>query len=123
CPAVCYDLRFPELFRLGLKAGAEVFALGSNWPAPRESHRRILSIARAIENQALVLSVNRVGSDPALTYAGGTLAVGPKGDILGELGDTEDVLTVSLDLVALREWRNTFPAWRDTRLISRTTGA
>ena len=122
CPAVCYDLRFPELFRLGLKAGAEVFALGSNWPAARESHRRVLSIARAIENQAFVLSVNRVGSDPALTYAGGTLAVGPKGEILGELGEAEGVLSVPLDMLTLREWRAAFPAWRDTRLISRTTG-
>lgn len=123
CPAVCYDLRFPELFRLGLKAGAEVFAIGSNWPAPREAHRRTLSIARAIENQAFVLSVNRVGKDPALAYAGGTLAVGPKGDILAELGDTEGPLSVPIDLLALREWRKTFPAWRDTRLISRATGA
>lgn len=122
CPAICYDLRFPELFRLGLKAGAEVFALGANWPAPREMHRRTLSIARAIENQAFVLSVNRVGKDPALAYAGGTLAIGPKGDVLGELGDTEAVLSVPIDLPALREWRATFPAWRDTRLIGRATG-
>jgi predicted amidohydrolase len=122
CPAVCYDLRFPELFRLGLRAGAEVYAIGSNWPAPREMHRRTLSIARAIENQAFVLSVNRVGKDPALTYAGGTLAIGPKGDILGELGDTEGALSVPLDMLGLREWRQTFPAWRDTRLISTATG-
>jgi predicted amidohydrolase len=123
CPAVCYDLRFPELFRLGLKAGAEVYALGSNWPAPREFHRRTLSIARAIENQAFVLSVNRVGKDPALAYAGGTLAVGPRGDVLAELGDTEGVLSVPVDLLALREWRQTFPAWRDTRLVTQLSGA
>lgn len=117
CPAICYDLRFPELFRKGLLAGAELFAIGSNWPAPRECHRRTLSIARAIENQAFVLSVNRVGKDPALTYAGGTLAVSPKGEILGELGDTQGVLSVPIDLGALREWRQTFPAWRDARLL------
>jgi predicted amidohydrolase len=122
CPAVCYDLRFPELFRLGLKAGAEVFVIGANWPAPRESHRRTLSIARAIENQAFVLSVNRVGSDPSLAYAGGTLAIGPKGDVLAELEGAEGVLSVPLDLLALREWRKTFPAWRDTKLIARATG-
>jgi omega-amidase len=122
CPAVCYDLRFPELFRLGLRSGAEVYAIGSNWPAAREAHRRTLSIARAIENQTFVLSVNRVGADPALTYAGGTLAVGPKGDILGELDNAEGVLSVPIDMLALREWRTTFPAWRDTKLIARATG-
>lgn len=117
CPAVCYDLRFPELFRLGLKRGAQVFALGANWPAPRSHHWRALLIARAIENQAFVLGVNRCGSDPHLTYAGGAIAVGPKGEILGELGDQPGVLTVDLDPAALHAWRAEFPAIPDLRLI------
>lgn len=117
CPAVCYDLRFPELFRRGLLAGAEVFAVGSNWPSTREFHRRTLSIARAIENQAFVLSVNRCGRDPMLEYPGGTLAVSPRGDVLGELGVGEGVLSVEIDLEDLRRWRSVFPAWRDHRLL------
>lgn len=121
CPAICYDLRFPELFRLGLLKGAEVFALGSSWPASREFHRHTLSVARAIENQAYVLSVNRCGSDPTLTYAGGSLAVSPKGEILGQLDDREGVLSVEIDAGALRTWRRTFPAWKDHRLIGRTS--
>lgn len=118
CPAICYDLRFPELFRLGMLKGAEVFAIGSNWPSNREFHRRTLSIARAIENQAFVLSVNRCGRDPALEYPGGTLAVSPRGEPLGELGPGEGVLSVEVDLDDLRRWRGVFKAWRDVRLIS-----
>ncbi|HYE02189.1 MAG TPA: nitrilase-related carbon-nitrogen hydrolase [Phycisphaerales bacterium] len=119
CAAICYDLRFPELFRLGLLSGAEVLALGANWPAPRAAHWRALLIARAIENQAFALGVNRCGSDPHLAYAGGSIAVGPRGEVLGELGAGPGVLSVELDFAALRSWRAVFPAWRDARLIGR----
>jgi predicted amidohydrolase len=121
CPAVCYDLRFPELFRIGLLKGAEVYAIGANWPASREQHRATLSIARAIENQAFVLSVNRCGRDPSLEYGGGTLAISPRGEILGQLGREEGVLSVEIDMDDLHRWRRTFPAWKDQRLIGRTT--
>jgi len=120
CPAICYDLRFPELFRIGLLKGAEVFALGANWPAPRKLHRSALSIARAIENQAFVLSVNRAGRDPTLIYAGGTMAVSPRGEVIGELDEREGVLSVPVDVASVREWRAAFPAWKDHRLIGRT---
>lgn len=116
-PAICYDLRFPELFRLGLLEGAEVFSLGACWPVARQSHWRALLVARAIENQAVVLGVNRVGNDPNLMYTGGTIAIGPTGEILGELGDEERVLSVEIDPGAVRRWREKFPAWRDARLL------
>jgi len=118
CPAICYDLRFPELFRLGLAQGAEAFALGANWPDARQNHWRALSIARAIENQAYVFAVNRTGSDPHLGYAGGSIAVDPKGEIIGELGDEQAVLSVGIDPGAVRAWRDLFPAWRDARLLA-----
>jgi predicted amidohydrolase len=118
CPAICYDLRFPELFRLGALAGAEVFALGACWPAPRAAHRRALGVARAIENQALMLCVNRAGSDPHFTYAGASFGVRPSGEIAGELDDAPGVLSISPDLEALRQWRATFPALRDIRLLA-----
>lgn len=113
CPAICYDLRFPELFRKGLALGAEVFTYGANWPEQRHHHWRSLSIARAIENQAFVLAVNRCGRDPHLSYAGGTIAIDPQGRVIGELDDHERVLTVEIDPEAVRSWRRTFPAWRD----------
>jgi len=119
CPAVCYDLRFPELFRLGLLAGAEVFCFGANWPAARAGHWRALSIARAIENQGYVLGVNRVGADPNVAYVGGSIAVDPKGEAVGELGDEPGVLSVAVEPGAVRAWREAFPAWRDVRLLKR----
>lgn len=117
CPAICYDLRFPELFRIGLARGAEVFALGASWPQARQHHWRALLVARAIENQAFVLGVNRTGRDPTLTYAGGSIALDPKGEVLGELGAEEGVLSVVVDPAVLREWRGKFPAWRDGKLM------
>lgn len=118
CPAVCYDLRFPELFRIGMLRGAELFTVIANWPASRQHHWRALLIARAIENQAFVLGVNRTGDDPNLSYTGGTIAVDPRGEILGELGPEEGVLSVEINPGVLASWREKFPAWRDARLIS-----
>lgn len=115
CPAICYDLRFPELFRVGLGLGAELFVIGANWPRERAAHWRALLIARAIENQAYVIGVNRVGEDPSLSYAGGSLAVSPMGVALREGGEEECVLTVEIDPQEVRDWRDAFPAWRDRR--------
>jgi len=116
CPAVCYDLRFPELFRAGLSKGAEVFVLGANWPEARHEHWRTLLRARAIENQAFVLGVNRAGKDPHLGYKGGSAAIGPEGETIGELGEEPGVLSVEIDPGTLTRWREMFPAWRDARL-------
>jgi omega-amidase len=115
CPLICYDLRFPELWRLATIAGAEVFLLGASWPAARQAHWRALCIARAIENQAYVVAVNRVGRDPSLAYAGGSLIVDPRGEVVAEAGDAPAALSATLDLEALRNWRAKFPALRDLR--------
>ncbi len=115
CPLICYDLRFPEAWRLGALAGADVFTIGASWPAARQHHWRTLQIARAIENQAYVVAVNRTGSDPHIKYVGGSIIVSPMGDILAEAGDEEIVLTAELDLPALDRWRANFPALVDIR--------
>lgn len=113
CPLICYDLRFPELFREGLRNGAECFALGACWLEGRHAHWKPLLLARAIENQAFILAVNRTGRDPNSRYLGGSIAIDPKGLVLGELDDREAVLSIDLDPATLHEWRNKFPAWRD----------
>ena len=118
-PAVCYDLRFPELFRFAVKQGAELIALGANWPSARQVHWRTLLIARAIENQAFVLGVNRTGSDPHLHYAGGSIVVGPRGEILAEASDEECVLSCEIDPALVHAWRKEFPALRDARLLGK----
>lgn len=116
CPAICYDIRFPELFRVGLAKGAEVFAIGACWPKVRQHHWRSLLVARAIENQAIVLGCNRTGVEPSLQYGGGSIAVGPKGEILGELGEEPGVLTIAVDPNVVRSWRSEFRAWRDQQI-------
>ena len=117
CPAVCYDLRFPELFRLGAKRGAQAFVFGASWPIARMHHWRSLSIARAIENQAFVIAANRTGNDPYLQYNGGSLVINPKGEVLGELNDEQAVLSVEIDPQIAVDWRSTFPALNDIKLV------
>ncbi|MCI0631871.1 MAG: hypothetical protein L0Y44_14590 [Phycisphaerales bacterium] len=112
-PVICYDLRFPELWRLASLQGAEIFTIGASWPSARQHHWRALLIARAIENQAYVVAVNRVGADPHVKYAGGSIIISPKGEILAEARDRPIILSAELDLGALRTWRNEFPALRD----------
>lgn len=116
CPAVCYDLRFPELFRTGLSRGAQGFAIGASWPEARAHHWRALLIARAIENQAFVFGINRVGKDPSSSYAGGSVALGPRGEVLGELANEEATLSIEVDPREVKAWREKFPAWKDARL-------
>lgn len=112
-PLICYDLRFPELFRLAALAGAEVLTIGANWPSERQHHWRSLLIARAIENQAYLVAVNRVGSDPRLSYLGGSMIVSPTGEVLAEAKDVPTVLQAEIDLDSLRDWRRRFPALKD----------
>lgn len=110
--AICYDLRFPEVFREGLAQGAELFIVPACWLEGRHAHWRALLIARAIENQAYVLGVNRTGSDPNARYLGGSIAISPRGDVLGELDAHPGVLSIPLDPREVRTWRESFPAWR-----------
>jgi predicted amidohydrolase len=119
CPLVCYDLRFPEVWRRPVvadpDAAAEVFTIGASWPNTRQSHWRDLLVARAIENQAFVVAANRVGDDPDLSYSGGSIIVSPMGVVLAEADDAPAVLQADLDIEAVRTWRREFPALRDVR--------
>ncbi|MCE9591824.1 MAG: carbon-nitrogen family hydrolase [Planctomycetes bacterium] len=112
-PFVCYDLRFPEVFRTAVRLGAEVFAVIANWPSARESHWVTLLMARAIENQAFVLGVNRCGSDPKYAYTGRSMVIDPRGKIIADAGGAQGVTSATLNMESLREWRTQFPALAD----------
>ena len=71
------------------------------------------TVARAIENQAYVLGVNRTGDDPRLHYSGDSAVIGCKGETLAEAGEGQRLLTARLDMDELRRFREKFPAWRD----------
>lgn len=116
-PFICYDLRFPELFRHATRAGAEVLVVIANWPAIREDHWITLLRARAIENQAYVAGVNRCGTDPNIDYSGASLIVSPKGEVLARAGSLPEVLGNSLNRDEFDDWRSRFPALADMRLI------
>jgi omega-amidase len=112
---ICYDLRFPEVFRIATRAGAQALLVIANWPAAREQHWTTLLRARAIENQAYVVGVNRTGSDPKLAYSGRSLVIDPRGQIIADAGAGEGLLEADLDLESLLQYRREFPALADAR--------
>lgn len=114
CPLVCYDLRFPVWSRRRATLDYDVLVYVANWPAPRHYAWQQLLRARAIENQAFVLGVNRVGPDGnGVAYSGGSAAIDALGEPLVELGDRPETATVTLDLAAQRGLRERFPVERD----------
>jgi predicted amidohydrolase len=90
-----------------------MFVVPANWPDTRTAHWRALLIARAIENQAFVLGVNRCGSDPALRYPGASMAIDPMGVVLAEADAREQVIRIEIPRRTLDDWRTRFPAWRE----------
>ena len=108
---VCYDLRFPVWSRFRGDYDAMIYV--ASWPESRRDVWRTLLRARAIENQAYVLGVNRTGNDPRLRYSGDSAVIGCKGETLAEAGAEQAVLTTRLDMDELRRFREKFPAWRD----------
>ena len=113
--AICYDLRFPELFRAHFLAGAEMAFLPSEWPQPRLMHWRTLIRARAIENQMFLFGCNRVGTDAHNAFPGHSMAVDPWGEILAEAGEGEEVITFAVDLSKVQDARKTIPILQDRR--------
>jgi omega-amidase len=118
-PQVCYDLRFPVWLRnrYDREAGRfdyDLCLFVANWPAPRREPWRTLLRARAIENLAYCIGVNRIGTDGnGLDYAGDSAAIDPVGTVLAELAWSEQVHTLTLDPQRLLDHRERFPAWRD----------
>jgi predicted amidohydrolase len=113
-PLICYDLRFPEPFRLAAD-DTDAYVVIASWPERRRAHWSTLLRARAIENQAYVLGVNRVGEGGGLSYSGQSVAVDPWGDALVEGAKQEAVLVADIDPAVVAEARRTFPPLRDRR--------
>ncbi|MEX0879717.1 MAG: carbon-nitrogen family hydrolase [Thermoanaerobaculia bacterium] len=113
-PFVCYDLRFPEPFRLAAEE-TDLFAVVANWPQARREAWRTLLRARAIEDLCYVAGVNRVGDGGGLRYAGDSALISPWGEVLVEGSDEEAVLVGDVDPAVVREARAKFPALSDRR--------
>ncbi|MFE7775471.1 carbon-nitrogen family hydrolase [Streptomyces sp. NPDC057445] len=111
--ATCYDLRFPELFRGLVDAGADLLVIPAGWPARRRAHWTLLAQARAVENQSYVLAVGSAGTHAGVEQAGHSIVVDPWGEVLAEAGAEEEILTVDLDPAKVAATREQFPALKD----------
>lgn len=111
--AVCYDLRFPVFCR-NVNNGYDILLVMANWPKARESAWRQLLYARAVENEAYVLGVNRSGSDDRGVDYGenSSLVIDFKGKLISERGSSA-VIAADLSLPALNRFREKFPVWKD----------
>jgi predicted amidohydrolase len=114
CPQVCYDLRFPVFSRRRPDLEYDVLVYVANWPAARAYAWSQLLKARAIENQAFVVGVNRVGVDgKGVDHSGDSAVNDFLGMPLASLGNVPGMATVRLDAEALRAFRERFPAQLD----------
>jgi hypothetical protein len=116
-PLVCYDLRFPEPFRLAAEE-TDLYAVVANWPERRRHHWSLLLRARAVENLAFVAGVNRVGEGGDLRYLGDSALVGPWGETIVSAAEQETVLVADVSPSAVAEARRKFPALADRRPAS-----
>jgi deaminated glutathione amidase len=109
---ICYDLRFPEIFRVLTVGGAHIFALPSAFTLPTtRDHWQVLVRARAIENQAFVIASNQVGSHPGGMRSGGrSMIVDPWGVVLAQGPDDERHILAELNLERQLEVRAQLPA-------------
>jgi predicted amidohydrolase len=113
--AICYDLRFPELFRRYAADGARLIMLSAEWPAERIEHWRALVRARAIENQCYMLACNAAGQTGGTVFGGHSMIVDPWGDVVIEGGSGPMLLTAEIELDLVDEVRRRLPALTDRR--------
>jgi len=114
--ATCYDLRFPELFRALLDAGATMFAIPAAWPAARIEHWTLLGRARALENQCGGVQATTAGTHAGVAMGGRSQIVAADGRVLAEAGDGEEVLGADVDPAETDRYRREFPVLADRRL-------
>lgn len=118
--SVCYDLRFPELFRSCALRGVVLQICSAAFPHPRREHWKVLARARAIENQFFMLAVNRVGSEnmgvqESVAFCGSSAVIDPWGTVLVEAEEQECLLTVRLNIDQSAAARKAIPVLRDRR--------
>lgn len=112
---ICYDIRFPELSRSLALSGCQTLLAPAEWPKVRGNHWRILNIARAIENQMMVIAVNRVGQDSENTFFGHSMIISPWGDIIAEGSENEEVIVADADFSMIKTIRKEIPVFADRR--------
>ncbi len=112
---ICYDLRFPEMFRHYALRGARLALVPAEWPSRRAEHWKALLRARAIENQMFVAGCNRVGEALGESFGGGSAVIDPWGQAVIEGGSGEALLTAEIDLDEVAAVRQRIPVFEDRR--------
>ena len=112
CPAICYDLRFPIWSRN--HGDYDMILYVASWPTPRVAAWSALLVARAIENQCYVAGVNRVGTDPACQYCGGSVVIDPYGKTIASCADNQECeASAEIDIEVLEAFRQKFHVLND----------
>jgi predicted amidohydrolase len=114
-PFICYDLRFPESYRAAALGGAEILITIANWPEKRASHWLPLLQARAIENLAYVVGVNRIGCSPENRYSGESIILNPWGEVVISAGKSECIIRAELKKETINNIRKNFPCLDDAK--------
>ena len=120
--AVCYDLRFPELFTSMTQAGAKIIILSAAWPHPRSDHWKVLTKARAIENQVFFIAVNQCGTenfgDKKIEYFGLSQVISPWGETIAycPMDSKNCMVYADINLSEIDEARTKIPAQKDRRI-------
>ena len=112
---ICYDIRFPEWLRTQAAQGPQVIFVSAEWPTVRLPQWRLLLQARAIENQAVVVAANRVGSDPDNEFGGQSLVIDPLGQVLASADDHPQIMTAKLNFAQVQQVRGSMPVFADRR--------
>jgi predicted amidohydrolase len=113
--AICYDLRFPELFRRYAADGARIIIIPAEWPLARLEHWRALLVARAIENQCYIVACNAAGETGDTVFAGHSMIIDPWGKIVVEAGEDPMMVTAEIELDLVDEVRRRIPVFEDRR--------
>ncbi|MGB9730872.1 nitrilase-related carbon-nitrogen hydrolase [Calditerrivibrio nitroreducens] len=108
--AICFDLRYPEIFRIYFKSGVEVVFLPAQWPDSRKNHLVTLATARAIENQSYFIYSNAVGKIWGEEFAGESRVISPTGETVLSMGKTiDEISTIDIDLNIVKDFRSRIP--------------
>jgi predicted amidohydrolase len=113
--AICYDLRFPDLFRIYAQKGVQVVFVPAAWPQKRINHWELFITARAAENQMYVAGVNTTGITPVDTYSGSSMTADPHGTIISRANDAEQLVFADLDPALVETARRSFPVEQDRK--------
>ncbi len=115
--SICYDVRFPELFRFYGKEKVDLIINIANWPITRIQHWKVLLQARAIENLCYVVGVNRVGVDPTADYNGLSCVFNPFGEEIISIKNEENIFSVDVNKDIINQVRNKFHFLDEIKLI------